>query len=198
MPCVAATHAAISGSRRRPWSVYALPPKRGPPPSLASAARAMDDSPESPATSVAVIPRARARSQLTRSRESATMRDSSSGVTPRGYPSCATSPPRTRRPRGHPRCQRVLAPAPFPSTARHLAERTGSARERGVQSAASGSFGERTSGRADGRTEGQTEGRVDAPAHSVESSDCPQSMGFVRFGDFVTSEHGGCSSNTTH
>src|SRR6478609_9456788 len=97
MPCVAATHAAISGSRSRPCAVYAFPEKPVPK-SLASAARAIARSEVRVATSVAVIPRERARTHATRSRESATMRAASSGVTLRGYAAARTctgrDPPR--------------------------------------------------------------------------------------------------------
>ena len=83
MPWVAATHRAISGSRTRPWAVYALPEKPEPM-SFASAAFAIAFAEVRVATSVAVIPRERARVHATRSRESATIRAASSGVTLRG------------------------------------------------------------------------------------------------------------------
>jgi len=79
MPWVAATHAAISGSRRRPWAVNALPEKFEPM-SLASAALEIAFALVRVATSVAVMPRLRARIQATRSRESATMRASRSAL----------------------------------------------------------------------------------------------------------------------
>ncbi len=78
MPCVAATQPAIAGSRTRPCAVYALPEKPEPI-SFASAAFAIAFTEVRLATSVAVIPRDRARVQATRSRESATTRDASVG-----------------------------------------------------------------------------------------------------------------------
>ena len=73
MRCSARTQRAISGSRARPWSVKALPPKPVPM-SLSRATELRDLTLERRATSVAVTPRERARSQATRSVESARMR----------------------------------------------------------------------------------------------------------------------------
>ena len=73
MPWVAATQAAISGSRTRPCCVYELPEKPVPC-SLSYTAARNERGVESLATSVAVMPRLRARSQPTRSLERATTR----------------------------------------------------------------------------------------------------------------------------
>ena len=72
MPKFSCTHAAITGSRFRPCSVYGFPPKFEPF-SLSQAADWMLRGVESFAASVAVMPGERARNQAIRSEESATI-----------------------------------------------------------------------------------------------------------------------------
>ena len=96
MPYSPSTQRAISGSRALPWSVKAFPVKPLPF-SLSYAAARTDLADESRATSVAVMPRLRARSHATLSVECATMRDRCSadwaaGAFPANWPAWGYCP----------------------------------------------------------------------------------------------------------